>query len=436
MNAKTVGRGWLPALLLVSVISLVRTEAMGLEGCLSERCHAQLLSRTTVHAVAEPCEGCHESQTTPHPQKGKTTFRLTQDPPDLCYTCHEPFAGKGRVHSPVEGGMCTTCHNPHASNEPKLLEQPMKSLCGSCHADHVDFKLPHGPVSVGDCAACHASHVSEKRALLVRDGDELCTGCHVDMRELQGKKHVHAPVSAGCTSCHNPHGAAAAKLLAQEGPEVCFSCHGEIGEKVRNAPVPHAALATDKGCASCHSVHASDNEKLLVNPEKDTCAGCHESIVDKNMTVVHEEGKCSGCHDAHGGQHARLLREEFPSDVYVPYTDGAFPLCFTCHKREMVQYAETSFATGFRDGEKNLHYVHVNNPKKGRSCKLCHNVHGTVGPKLVAESVPFGKWNLPLRFVKTETGGGCAPGCHRAASYDRKSPGRKPEPPKATREGR
>jgi predicted CXXCH cytochrome family protein len=93
----------------------------------------------------------------------------------------------------------------------------------------------------------------------------------------------------------------------------------------------------------------------------------------------------------------------------------------------MVQYPETSFATNFRDGERNLHYLHVHNKQKARSCTLCHSLHGSNNPKLIADSVPFGKWSLPLKFVKTETGGGCAPGCHKPQAYDRKSPGKKPE---------
>ena len=31
---------------------------------------------------------------------------------------------------------------------------------------------------------------------------------------------------------------------------------------------------------------------------------------------------------------------------------------------------------------------------------------------LIADSVAFGSWKLPLKFVKTESGGSCAPGCH------------------------
>jgi len=134
------------------------------------------------------------------------------------------------------------------------------------------------------------------------------------------------------------------------------------------------------------------------------------------------DGKCTPCHDPHGATRPKLLRAEFPVDPYVPYTTAEFALCFQCHKRDLLQYPDTSFATGFRDGERNLHFLHVNDPQKGRSCVLCHAVHGSSNARLVAQSVPFGEWQLPLRFVKTATGGSCAPGCHKPQAYDREKP--------------
>lgn len=425
------------ASVVISGVLLTHADAVAEEGCASAHCHATLLKGSTVHPVAESCEGCHESVETPHPKKGKKTFKLTQDPPDLCYTCHEKFGEKSLVHFPVQSGMCTTCHNPHSSNQPKLLVQPLKDLCGACHADHVNFKVVHGPVSAGECTACHTPHESNNKALLLKEGEELCVGCHTDMPETLKKKNVHPALASGCTSCHNPHGSNHPKLLADEGEQVCFLCHPQIGDKVNNSPVMHPAVKMEKGCMSCHSPHASDNEKLLVNPVKETCIACHDSVILKNATVLHgpdNDGKCTRCHDPHGGQYANLLVGEFPAETYVPYTDTEFALCFSCHKRDLLQYPETSFATNFRDGERNLHYLHVHNKQKGRSCKLCHSVHGSPNPKLIAESVPFGKWNLPLKFVKTETGGGCSPGCHKPQYYDRKNPGRKPEAPKPGRE--
>jgi predicted CXXCH cytochrome family protein len=412
--------------------------AMAEEGCVSEKCHAKLLKGSTVHPVAESCDGCHEAVETPHPKKGSKTFKLTQDPPDLCYTCHEKFGDKSVVHFPVQSGMCTACHNPHSSNQPKLLAGPMKEVCGACHADHLSFKVLHGPVSAGACTACHSPHESNNKNLVLKEGQELCFGCHVDMPEVLRKKHVHPALAGGCTSCHNPHGGDYPKMLAQEGQDLCFMCHPQIGETVNESAVAHPALLTEKGCAACHSPHASDNEKMLLRPVKDICVTCHDDVVPKNATVLHgpnNDGKCTRCHEPHGSQNDTLLVAPFPADQYVPYTDTAYPLCFTCHNRDMVQYPDTSFATNFRDGEKNLHYRHVNNKEKGRSCRLCHSWHGSPNPKLIADTVPFGKWNLPLRFVKTETGGGCSPGCHKPQYYDRKSPGRKPESAKSGRKG-
>jgi predicted CXXCH cytochrome family protein len=148
------------------------------------------------------------------------------------------------------------------------------------------------------------------------------------------------------------------------------------------------------------------------------------------MTVLHgpiQSGTCTPCHDPHGSQEVKLLIKEFPADIYVPYTEKEFELCFSCHNRDLLRFPDTSFATGFRDGEKNLHYIHVNKKEKGRNCKICHNVHGSDNLKLIADKASFGKWELPLKFVKTDTGGACSPGCHKTYNYDRKTPGKAPE---------
>ncbi|HVN83269.1 MAG TPA: cytochrome c3 family protein [Candidatus Binatia bacterium] len=416
--------------ILLCALSVASRAATADEGCTSEKCHTTLLKGSTVHPIAENCETCHESVATPHPKKGQNTFKLTQEPPDLCYTCHEKFGDKSLIHFPVQNGMCTTCHNPHSSNQEKLLAQPQKDLCGTCHADHIGFKVLHGPVSAGSCTACHTPHESNTKHLLVKEGEDLCFTCHLDMPEVLKKKNVHPALQGGCTSCHNPHGSDFPKMLPQEGQEVCFLCHPQIADIVKDAPVGHPALVMEKGCASCHSPHASDNEKLLLGPVKDICTTCHDSIIPKDATVLHgpgNDGKCTRCHEPHGSQNDTLLVAKFPADTYVPYTGTEYPLCFNCHKRDLLQYPETSFATNFRDGERNLHYLHVNNKLKGRSCRLCHAWHGSKNPALIADTVPFGKWSLPLRFAKTDTGGSCAPGCHRPQSYDRKSPGKKPE---------
>jgi predicted CXXCH cytochrome family protein len=407
--------------------------ALAQESCVSAQCHATLLKAKTVHPATESCESCHESVAKPHPQKAKKTFKLSAEPPGLCEGCHEPFGKKTQVHPPAKEGMCTTCHDPHASNQPDLLVEPMPKLCASCHPDVTQFKYLHGPASSGECLSCHEAHESNTQPLLKSAGEELCFGCHGDVQELLAKKNVHPALSSGCTTCHSPHGANNPMLMEAGVPQLCYQCHDPIGAKIDKGPTVHAAVKDGKGCMTCHNPHASDYPSLLPRPQEASCLECHKSIVTQSMTLLHapiKEGKCTPCHDPHASQYPRLLVQEFPTGPYAPYTDQQYALCFSCHKRDMVEYPDTSFATGFRDGERNLHYLHVNNPKKGRSCVLCHAVHGSSSPELVAQSVTFGKWTLPIKFVKTETGGSCAPGCHRPLSYDRKNPGKKPETPK------
>ena len=62
---------------------------------------------------------------------------------------------------------------------------------------------------------------------------------------------------------------------------------------------------------------------------------------------------------------------------------------------------------------------------------MCHDVHGADNDRLIAKSVKFGQWDLPLKYIKTENGGGCSPGCHKPYSYDRKNPGHFETPVKA-----
>jgi predicted CXXCH cytochrome family protein len=392
--------------------------------CVTSQCHATLLTKRVVHPPTEGCDGCHESTATPHPQKGRKTFKLLSEPPEMCVTCHDAVGTKADVHPPAKEGMCTTCHDPHASDQDKLLVRPAAELCTDCHADKTGLAHMHGPAGAGDCAACHAPHESDIKPLLLKKDDELCAGCHVDIGEQLKKRYVHGAVQGGCVSCHNPHGSEHPKLLADEGTAVCVTCHADVGEKVDKGPTVHPALKGDKGCVSCHSPHAADSEHLLLAPQKDTCLGCHKTIVPQGAAVVHApvaQGACTKCHDPHAGA-ARLLLAGFPEKPYVPYTGDAYALCFTCHKREMLQYPDTSFATGFRDGERNLHFLHVNNKQKGRSCALCHEIHAGRSPKLIADAVPFGSWRLPIKFAKTDTGGSCAPGCHKPQTYDRKRP--------------
>ncbi len=417
-----------------SIHSAHGTAAVG-EGCVTSKCHMGMLKTKNVHPAAEPCDTCHQAIAKEHPQKKAKTFKLTQEVPGLCAQCHPTYGTMKSLHSPVKDGMCTTCHNPHDSAEPKLLAQPMKELCASCHPDKSDFKFVHGPASTGDCTSCHNPHESKNKALTVKEGPALCFTCHIDMQDEIKKKVVHPALEGGCTSCHNPHGSSEKKFFPAEGAGLCYQCHPQIEEKLKSAKSVHPPIKTPKACASCHAAHASDAPKLLAKSGKDLCLDCHKGIITKKQTVLHgpiKDGKCTPCHDPHGTPYEKLLSNEYSTEFYVTYSDAEFKFCFSCHNRDLLRNPTTSYATGFRDGNKNLHYVHVNRKDRGKACKACHLVHGSENPKLIADKVPFGKWNLPLKFVKNETGGSCAPGCHQKYPYDRKTPGKEAEPAKTT----
>ena len=404
------------------------------QGCVTSQCHAALSKVRNIHPAMQSCKNCHEELRTSHPQKGEKTFKLIHDGPELCYGCHSPFGKKRYVHMPVKKGMCASCHNPHGSEEAKLLTQTTKDLCSTCHADKTNFKYMHGPASMGDCSICHNPHESDTKTLTVKDGADLCLICHLDIKNEMKREVVHAALLNGCSSCHNPHGSSYKKLLTAEGEKLCYQCHPQIGEKIVKSMVVHTPIKSEKGCVSCHSPHASKGEKLLSKMDKDLCLDCHKDIIKRDMTTLHgpmNNGTCTPCHDPHGSQYAEILVKQFPTDLYVPYNEDKYALCFSCHNSDAFRYPDTSFATGFRDGDRNLHYLHVSNKEKGRNCKLCHTLHGGSLPKLIAGSVLFGKWNLPLNFEKTDTGGSCLPGCHKKYSYDRKTPGDKPEPVKS-----
>jgi len=389
--------------------------------CVNAQCHATLLKAKNIHPATDSCDSCHESIAQPHPQPGKKTFKVADNLAEVCATCHDSVSSKKVVHPPVKEGSCTACHDPHASDQPKLLTSPINEICLSCHGDKTDFKVAHGPTAAGDCVTCHNPHQSDNEKLLVEAQPVICLNCHGDLSDTLKMKVVHPAIDAGCTSCHNPHGSGFPHLLAATGAGVCNDCHGDIQDNIQKAKVVHPPVA-EGNCVKCHSPHASDHPKMLALETRDLCLSCHTDILPKDKTVIHpaiEQGDCTSCHNPHSSAQANLLIAEYPGQKYTPYTDSEYELCFTCHNRDLVQYPDTQFATNFRDGNKNLHYVHVHQ-EKGRTCGFCHDIHASKNPKLIKDTVPFGKWNLPIKFVKSENGGSCSPGCHQPQKYDRK----------------
>jgi len=430
---------FVPAL-LAGLTLLCCNPALG-ASCLTTECHSSISAFKYPHAPVQDgdCASCHEQRVKEHPVKGGKSFELAAKGGALCKDCHDGLASKKYVHDPVQQGDCTGCHKPHGAKERFLLDQEedRSELCLGCH-DGAPFKAKymHGPAAVGSCNACHDPHQSSEKKLLTGTVREVCLKCHADFAEAMKEAPVaHPPVRDDpCTACHDPHGSGVSMFLKNKMPDLCVGCHKHIGKIVANVKVPHKPVVTGAGCSNCHSSHYGKAKGLLASDQMGVCLSCHgrddlgtpplqnikKQIEGKKM--LHgpvAKGDCKACHDPHGSDNFRLLRGSYPAALYTPYKDGIYDGCLKCHEKNLLRFPETTIYTRFRNGNRNLHYVHVVN-RKGRTCRICHDPHASDGEKLISkEGTRFGDWKIPINFVTNSTGGSCAPGCHRAFKYDR-----------------
>ncbi len=416
------------------------------QSCSTSECHPDIGRDNFVHGPVAigKCRICHKQV-----DEEKHDFRHIDNPMKLCTTCHEMPLHE-TVHKPIQEGMCTACHNPHHSEHRALLKtKTVRELCAQCHeqSSGMGKKFVHGPVAAGACNLCHQPHTSWYPKLLNKKGSAVCLSCHTDLeQQLKGAKYWHRPVSEDCAKCHDPHSSDHPFQLKEERQALCLDCHKEKKQEIEGATVFHEALTTAEGCQNCHNTHASKFPKLLRKPVIDLCLDCHDepqvrpdgSVVAaigrrlRESKYLHgpiREGDCSSCHNPHGSKIFRILRKEYPQKFYAPFDLKVYNLCFSCHDARVFLKERTETLTNFRNGSRNLHYVHVNKKTKGRTCRACHNTHASNLPKHIAEKVPFGGWEIPIGFKKTPTGGSCAPGCHVPRGYDRLKPV-KNEPPK------
>jgi predicted CXXCH cytochrome family protein len=423
---------------------LVSASAAQSDTCVAVSCHPQMGKGKFIHPpLKDGCTVCHLVTREPaggtksrHP--GNMTISLAQKGAGLCYLCHEPLNRKKVVHAPVAGGDCTTCHDPHQSGHKAMLRDSMPQLCFSCHSGSMaKHKVMHAPVAEGDCSGCHENHQSDFPGRLVREGNALCYSCHPDKEDgLRTRKVIHRPVQQSCVQCHSPHGSANRALLSAAVPALCSNCHPNQIALLEKALVKHGPMLDPKSCMNCHDPHYSDNARLLPRPQLDLCLTCHDRRLDtergsipdmkawlsanKNAHGPMIEKDCVACHNPHGSEYWRILVRYYPADFYASYTEGRYALCFSCHDKSAFADLRTENATNFRNGDKNLHFAHVNKAAKGRTCRACHEVHADSGiPHHVKERVEFNGWSMPMNYSPGKSGGSCAPGCHGEKSYSR-----------------
>jgi len=409
--------------------------------CVSSECHSAIIATPTVHwkdfdAVGQ-CQECHVPSGTKH------LFSVQTDS-EACLRCHEELGSlledASSTHEPIEEG-CLDCHDPHGGQVKALLkkvvDKDLKPLCFECHEDSIlKEKHKHGPADLGECNTCHASHGSEYDGLLVASDPVLCAECHEELAaEIEESDVVHDPAQDACLDCHVSHSSAIPKLLIAEKRKLCNECHDDVVELAETATVDHKPTTTKDECIQCHTPHAGEADPNLRKPQPELCLECHDEPVDSDGKKLASIGKqlakseawhepirkkgCTACHQPHGGENFRLLEKSFPSSFYTTFSVEAYALCFSCHKENAFTKQWTRSTTRFRNGDRNLHFLHVNKEKRGRTCRACHDMHASPNPRQIRDTVPYGAWLMPLNYKQTEFGGSCRPGCHTLREYDR-----------------
>jgi predicted CXXCH cytochrome family protein len=243
-----------------------------------------------------------------------------------------------------------------------------------------------------------------------------------------------------CLQCHDEHASNEPALLDQNLLSLCSSCHADVLSGAENCAVKHSAVTEGRACLNCHSPHEGTTAALLNDQPLQTCLTCHSketlrkdgskiasvaALADpkQQLHAPVASGNCRECHDVHGGSRMNLLTKPLSTLFYQPPDPQAQALCFSCHDAQMLEAKTTMSVTRFRNGQTNLHYLHITaQGDSARNCRVCHATHSSEHARQMRPAVPFGQWEVPIRFQATDTGGSCGAGCHRATSYDRESP--------------
>lgn len=299
----------------------------------------------------------------------------------------------------------------------------------------------HAPYEAGDCAICHQSSNPTQPGPVKQATPGLCLDCHEEFVGVLKRPNTHAPARTACTACHNPHNAKQPKLLLDEAGVLCTGCHANIKTISVSAKVKHGAMSTGAQCLSCHNPHGSSVEHLLTALPFDLCVSCHsqDALVDANGKKLQNikgwlesnriwhgpvaNKDCSACHQPHGSGNFRLLSDSYPPEFYAAYDARNYALCFACHNESAFSTPRTTTLTGFRDGARNLHYVHLQQGSRGRTCRSCHEVHASQQEHHIRDGVPYGSggWILQLHYKKTDNGGSCEKTCHQQKSYSNRA---------------
>jgi predicted CXXCH cytochrome family protein len=239
-----------------------------------------------------------------------------------------------------------------------------------------------------------------------KEAELECQTCHASIRLY------HPSEEADCTDCHNSHSSTASpQLLIEKVPKLCWNCHDE-DIKIESKHLPF----TEGECLECHKPHGNKESYFLKKSLPNICFECHEEIkeqMENNFIHPPVEDDCTSCHSPHSSDFPRLLKDYLSLGFYEAYTPLKYQLCFQCHDRMDIFGNNSEFIKG----DKNLHKVHVQR-RKGRTCLVCHEPHGSGQEYLLKEKIPFGQfWYMRLKLKEENEQKSCLPACHQKENY-------------------
>lgn len=422
--------------------------------------HRQCLSCHQEWSHDTGCNSCHVAKVNsasakqcPIPQRAtspETRMPAHVAPPPATIAYETPRAAAPVVtfhhvdHTQTFGLQCVDCHrNDSCARCHDVKRSPtvvatrhvpgeLMSSCTSCHSE-------------SRCQMCHDGVQRQRFDHAERTGWSLaphhanleCCRCHGELKQFTSP-------TRSCHACHAqnrraaPVGVEAQVVRSVDPGELdCLSCHDGIRKCLAQSTTVHGPATKLNGCTSCHDLAAERSPRPGPDHQDQLCLRCHSqtahtangSAVASTLTLIGHaankhrpvlEGRCTACHSPHGSAYPHLLVREFADGMYASFAVERYSLCFGCHDSKKIMSETTTTATGFRDGGRNLHAVHVNRAK-GRTCGVCHDPHASDNLMLIRDQVPFGesKWQLPINFEKSKVGGSCGPGCHGEKSYDR-----------------
>lgn len=237
----------------------------------------------------------------------------------------------------------------------------------------------------------------------------LGLGCQPALRQSgeSGASGVRGGKRADCLdpACHE----AVARHAATHPPVAerrCNACHVELRREHPSGRPGDYAVPADGLRAVCLGCHAEKERSF------EQARFRHDPVA---------RGRCGSCHDPHGSRRPHLLTDAYAERYVGEFRLEDYDLCWRCHPRALVLDAATRTATAFRNGEANLHRLHVQGAK-GRTCRACHETHASDRTGLTLTRWYKGTLRLPLTFMPAPAGGSCVSGCHKKLEYNREHP--------------